>query len=58
MPASFEMEYLKETGGLEEVAAGKRIILKWSLKYLNGRAWTAFIWLKIWKSGWFLWKKQ
>jgi hypothetical protein len=33
---------------LEDIDLDEGIILKWVLKKCNGRAWTAFIWLRMW----------
>jgi hypothetical protein len=38
---------LTERDHLEDLGADERIILKWVLKILGGRACTGFIWLRI-----------
>jgi hypothetical protein len=41
---------------LERYEVDGRIILKSVLKRWSGRAWSELVWLKLWASGWFLWR--
>jgi hypothetical protein len=45
------LENLKEREHVEDLGIHGRIILIWTLKRQNERAWTVFIWLKTEASG-------
>ena len=46
-PAGFWWENLRKRYHFEDLGVDGRIILKWILNKLAGRAWTELIWLRI-----------
>jgi len=49
--SSFKGLNLKEGGHLVNLVLGGEIILKWTLKQYDGKAWIEFIWLRRGTSG-------